>query len=90
MDGTYEGIMVRYDKVVLREEDGGIHFDYEYKVADNPDDVELGEDLRDVLTSVLLSVLDEQITNIPDDLDILKEGDSEEPRESNTSEPPVQ
>ena len=90
MDGKYEGIMLRYDKVVLREEGGGIHFDYEYEVTNNPDDIELDEDFRDVLTGILLSVLDEQITNIPDDLDLLKEGDSEEHRESNTTEPPIQ
>tara|TARA_R100001463_G_scaffold15676_7_gene40853 strand:+ start:214 stop:552 length:339 start_codon:yes stop_codon:yes gene_type:complete len=91
MDGKFEGIMLRYDKVVLRDGDDGIHFDYEYDISSNPDDVDLSDpDFRDVLTAILLSVLDEQITNIPDDLDILKEGDSEEHRESNTSEPTVQ
>ena len=90
MDGKYEGVMVRYDKVVLREEDDGLHFDFEYDVSDNPDEIELTEEFRDVLTAILISVLDEQITNIPDDLDLLKEGDSEEHRESDTSESRVQ
>jgi len=90
MEGEYEGIMIRYDKVVLREEDDGLHFDFEYDVSDNPDDIELTNDFRDVLTAILISVLDEQITNIPSDLDLLKEDDSEEHRESHNTEPTIQ
>ena len=91
IDGKFEGIMLRYDKVVLRHEDDGIHFDYEYEIASNPDDIDItGGDFRDTLTAILLSVLDEQISNIPDDLDLLKEGDSEEHRESDNSKSSLQ
>ena len=90
IDGKFEGIMVRYDKVILEERNENLYFDYDYDVLKNPDDIEITDELRDIFTSILVSVMDEQITNMPDDFDLLKEGDSEEHRESNTTEPPIQ
>ena len=90
MDGQYEGIMVRYGKVVLEEKNDELVFDYDYEIVQNPDNIEMSEDLRDQFTAILVSVLDEQITNMPDDFDLLKEGDSEEHRESNTPKPHIQ
>jgi len=89
-DGQYKGIMVRYDRVVLEEKDENLHFDYDYDIITNPNDEGVTEELRDVFTSILLSVLEEQITAVPDDLDILKEASSEEHRISNTSESDIQ
>tara|TARA_R100000315_G_C5229036_1_gene139980 strand:+ start:654 stop:989 length:336 start_codon:yes stop_codon:yes gene_type:complete len=89
-DGQYKGIMVRYDRVVLEERDENLHFDYDYDIITNPNDEEVTEDLRDVLTNILLSVLEEQITAVPDDLDILKEVGDEKHRVSNTSESDLQ
>ena len=90
IDGKYQGIVVRYDKVILEERNENLYFDYDYDVLKNPDDIEITDELRDIFTSFLVSVMDEQITNMPDDFDLLKEGDSEEHRESNTTEPPIQ
>jgi len=90
IDGKYEGIVVRYDKVVLEERGDNLYFDYDYDILENPDGVEITEETHDVFTSILISVLDEQINDMPDDFDLLKEGDSEEHRESSITKPPVQ
>jgi len=90
IDGKYQGIVVRYDKVILEERNENLYFDYDYDVLKNPDDIEITDELRDILTSILVSVMDEQITDMPDDFDLLKEGDSEEHRESNTPKPHIQ
>jgi len=89
-DGHYKGIVIRYDRVVLEEKDDNLHFDYDYDILENPNKEEVTEELRDVFTNILLSVLEEQITDVPEDLDILKEVSSEEHRVSNTSKSDIQ
>ena len=85
IDGKYEGIVVRYDKVVLVEKNEELHFDYDYEVIKNPNNIENAEEAKDIFTGILILVLNEQIADMPDDMDLLKEGDSEEYRKSNTS-----
>ena len=89
-DGHYKGIVLRYDRVVLEEKDENLHFDYDYDIIENPNKEEVTEELRDVFTNILLSVLEEQITDVPEDLDILKEVSSEEHRVSDTSKSNIQ
>lgn len=90
IDGHYKGIVLRYDRVVLEEKNDNLHFDYDYDIIENPNEEEVTEELRDVFTNILLSVLEEQITDVPEDLDILKEASSEEHRVSNTSKSDIQ
>mgnify|MGYP003152964169 CR=1 FL=1 len=90
IDGKFEGIMVRYDKVILQEVNDELHFDYEYEIVRNPDNIEVCDELRDIITQIMVSVLEEQIADMPNDMDLLKEGTSEEYRKSDTPESPVQ
>tara|TARA_R110002012_G_scaffold10482_4_gene47939 strand:- start:506 stop:850 length:345 start_codon:yes stop_codon:yes gene_type:complete len=89
IDGDYKGIVVRYEKVVLVEKNKELHFDYDYDIITNPNNIEISQKAIDAFTGILISILNEQIADMPDDMDILKEGDSEEHRESNTPEPLV-
>ena len=57
-DGQYKGIVLRYGRVVLEEKDENLHFDYDYDIITNPNDEGVTEELRDVFTSILLSVLE--------------------------------
>jgi hypothetical protein len=88
--GQYKGIVLRYNRVVLEEKDGNLHFDYDYDIVKNPNDEEVTDELRDAFTGILLTVLEEQISAVPDDLDILKEVSSEEHRVSDTSKSNIQ
>jgi hypothetical protein len=90
MDGKYKGLMLRYNHVVLVEKNEELHFDYDYEFVKNPDEVEMNQELQDIFTSILVSVLDEQIYDMPDDLDLLKEGNGEKRRESHTSKSDIQ
>ena len=90
MDGKYEGLIVRYKKVMLEEKEDGMHFDYDYEILENPDNVEDNAELKKVLSSIMFSVMEEQIGIIPEDMDLLKEGNSEEHRESNSSKSDIQ
>tara|TARA_R110000796_G_scaffold47404_2_gene114026 strand:+ start:3784 stop:4119 length:336 start_codon:yes stop_codon:yes gene_type:complete len=89
-DGQYKGIVIRYDRVVLEEKDENLHFDYDYDIVENPNEEEVTDELRDVFTNILMTVLEEQISTVPEDLDILKEASSEEHRVSNTSKSDIQ
>jgi hypothetical protein len=82
--------VLRYNRVVLEEKDGNLHFDYDYDIVKNPNDEEVTDELRDAFTGILLTVLEEQISAVPDDLDILKEVSSEEHRVSDTSKSNIQ
>tara|TARA_R110000824_G_scaffold331492_1_gene518166 strand:- start:3145 stop:3483 length:339 start_codon:yes stop_codon:yes gene_type:complete len=90
MGGKYKGLMLRYNHVVLIEKNEELHFDYDYELVKNPDEVEMNQELQDIFTSILVSVLDEQIYDMPDDLDLLKEGNGEKRRESHTSKFDIQ
>ena len=90
IDGKYEGLVVRYKKVMLEEKEDGMHFNYDYDILDNPDNFEDNEELKQVLSSIMFSVMEEQIGTIPQDMDLLKEGNSEEYRESNPSKFDIQ
>ena len=90
MDGKYEGIIVQYNKVMLEEKEDGIHFNYDYDILDNPDNFEENEELQNVLSSIMISVMEEQIGVVPDDMDLLKEGSSEEHRESDSPKSNIQ
>tara|TARA_X000001388_G_C2143841_1_gene89748 strand:- start:162 stop:497 length:336 start_codon:yes stop_codon:yes gene_type:complete len=89
-DGHYKGIVIRYDRVVLEEKDDNLHFDYDYDIIENPNEEEVTDELRDVFTNILMSVLEEQISAVPEDLDILKEVSGEEHRVSDTSKSDIQ
>ena len=89
-DGQYKGIVIRYERVVLEEKEENLHFDYDYDIVENPNEEEVTDELRDVFTNILMSVLEEQISAVPEDLDILKEASSEEHRVSNTSKSDIQ
>ena len=89
-DVQYKGIVLRYGRVVLEEKDDNLHFDYDYDIIENPNNEEVTQELHDVFTDILLSVLEEQISAVPEDLDILKEASSEEHRVSDTSESDIQ
>ena len=89
-DGQYKGIVLRYGRVVLEEKDDNLHFDYDYDIIENPNNEEVTQELHDVFTDILLSVLEEQISAVPEDLDILKEASSEEHRVSDTSKSDIQ
>jgi len=90
MDGPYEGMMLRYDRVFLEEKNEELHFNYDYDIMENPDDAEMCPDLRDVFTAILVSILSEQVGNVPEDTELLKEDTIEEYGKSDTSEPSVQ
>jgi hypothetical protein len=90
MDGPYEGMMLRYDRVFLEEKNEELHFNYDYDIIENPDNIEMCPDLRDVFTAILVSILSEQVGNVPEEAELLKEDTSEEHGKSDTSEPSVQ
>ena len=90
IDGHYKGIVIRYERVVLEEKEENLHFDYDYDIIENPNEEEVTDELRDVFTNILLSILEEQITDVPEDLDILKEASSEEHRVGDTSKSDIQ
>jgi len=90
MDGKYKGLMLRYNHVILTEKNEELRFDYDYEIIKNPDEVEMNQELKDIFTSILVSVLDEQIYDMPADLDLLKEGNGEKRREGNTSKSDIQ
>tara|TARA_Y100001937_G_scaffold126034_1_gene194274 strand:- start:76 stop:432 length:357 start_codon:yes stop_codon:yes gene_type:complete len=90
MDGTFEGIVVQYGRVFLEEKNGDLHFNYDYDIISNPDNIEMCPELKDAFTAILVSVIEEQVGNVPEDSEILKEDNSEAYRESDTTESPVQ
>ena len=65
MDGSYEGMVLRYDRVFLEEKNEELHFNYDYDIIENPDNIEMCPDLRDVFTAILVSILSEQVGNVP-------------------------
>jgi len=90
IEGKYEGFILRYDKLMLEEKNDEMYFNYDYEVLNNPNNIELDEELKETLSSIIFSIVEEQIGISADDLNLLKEGKSEEHRESDTSKSDIQ
>ena len=90
IEGKYEGFILRYDKLILEEKDDEMYFNYDYEILNNPNNIEMDEELKKTLSSIIFSIVEEQIGISADDLNLLKEGKSEEHRESDTSKSNIQ
>ena len=92
IDGKFEGIVVRYGKLYLEQREDEVRYDYDFDIIENPDNHEVDDDeLKEILGSIIFSILEEQLGNLPENMNLLSEdSDSEEHRESNTPKSDIQ
>ena len=77
-DGDFSGIQFRFDGVYFEEKNEELHFNYDYDMIKNDDNHEENEDLKKVMNNILFQVLDEQMSLVGDDEELLKEGNVKE------------
>jgi len=78
-EGTFTGFQFRFDGVYFEEKDNELHFNYDYDIIKNEGNFnEEDPDLKKTMNNILFQVLDEQMSMVGEDEDLLKEGDVEE------------
>lgn len=78
-DGKFTGFQFTYGGVYFEEKDEELHFNYDYDTIRNDENFdENDEDLKKALNNILFQVLDEQLSIVGEDGDLLKEGDVKE------------
>ena len=80
-DGHYKGIVIRYERVVLEEKEENLHFDYDYDIIENPNNITEDQELINFLGDIVVDVLEEEIQELGDDF--LRSGEIREEREVN-------
>tara|TARA_R110002012_G_scaffold233510_3_gene406706 strand:- start:4965 stop:5270 length:306 start_codon:yes stop_codon:yes gene_type:complete len=77
-EGNFIGLQFRFDGVYFEEKNEELHFNYDYDIIKNDDNYEENEDLKKIMNNILFQVLDEQMSLVGDNEELLKEGDDKE------------
>ena len=66
-EGKYEGMKVQYGRISFDEKDDKMELKFDYRLIDNPNDLEEDQEFVDTLGEVLMTVLEEEIEEVGDD-----------------------
>tara|TARA_R100000008_G_C3584899_1_gene171440 strand:- start:2586 stop:2894 length:309 start_codon:yes stop_codon:yes gene_type:complete len=78
-EGPFTGFQFRFDGVYFEEKNNELHFNYDYDIVRNDENFdENDEELKKVMNDILFQVLEEQMSLVGEDEELLKEGDVKE------------
>ena len=66
-EGKFEGMKVQYGRISFDEKDDEMALKFDYRLMDNPNNLEEDQEFVDILGEVLMSVLEEEIEEVGDD-----------------------
>jgi len=66
-EGKYDGIKIQYGRIAFDEKGGELELNFDYRLVENPNDIEEDQDFINVLGEVLVKVLEEEISEVGED-----------------------
>ena len=66
-EGKYDGVKIQYGRIAFDEKDGELELNFDYRLVENPNDIEEDQEFINQLGQVLVKVLEEEIEDIGDD-----------------------
>ena len=66
-EGKYDGVKIQYGRIAFDEKDGELELNFDYRLVENPNDIEEDQDFINVLGEVLVQVLEEEISKVGED-----------------------
>lgn len=66
-EGKYDGVKIQYGRIAFDEKDGELELNFDYRLVENPNDIEEDQEFINQLGQVLVKVLEEEIEDVGDD-----------------------
>ena len=66
-EGKYEGMKIQYGRISFDEENETLALKFDYRLCENPNELEEDQDFIDILGDILVKVLEEEIEEIGED-----------------------
>ena len=66
-EGKYDGVKIQYGRIAFDEKDGELELKFDYRLVENPNDIEEDQEFINQLGQVLVKVLEEEIEDVGDD-----------------------
>jgi hypothetical protein len=66
-EGKYDGVKIQYGRIAFDEKDGELELKFDYRLCENPNEIEEDKDFIDQLGQVLVQVLEEEIEDVGED-----------------------
>lgn len=66
-EGKYKGVKLQYGRIAFEDIDGNMQLNFDYRLIENPKDLEEDQEFVDGLGEVLVSVLEEEMEELGDD-----------------------
>ena len=66
-EGKYEGVKIQYGRISFEEGNEELGLKFDYRLCENPKQIEEDQEFIDVLGSVLMKVLEEEIQEVGED-----------------------
>ena len=75
-EGKYEGTKVQYGRIAFDEQDGELELKFDYRLCENPNDIEEDQEFINELGQVLVKVLESEMEELGEDF--LRETETED------------
>ena len=66
-EGKYDGVKIQYGRIAFDEKDGELELNFDYRLVENPNDIEEDQEFINELGQVLVHVLEEEIEDVGED-----------------------
>ncbi len=66
-EGKYEGMKVQYGRISFDEGEGELSLQFDYRLCENPNEIEEDQDFVNVLGDILMNVLEEEMIDVGED-----------------------
>ena len=75
-EGKYEGTKVQYGRIAFDEKDDELELNFDYRLCENPNDIEEDQEFINELGQVLVKVLESEMEELGEDF--LRETETED------------
>ena len=66
-EGKYDGVKIQYGRIAFDEKDGELELNFDYRLVENPNEIEEDQEFINELGQVLVKVLEEEIEDVGED-----------------------
>lgn len=75
-EGKYEGVKIQYGRIAFDEKDDELELKFDYRLCENPNDIEEDQEFINELGQVLVKVLESEMEELGEDF--LRETETED------------
>jgi len=66
-EGKYEGVKIQYGRIAFDEKDGELELNFDYRLCENPNEIEEDQEFINELGQILVQVLEEEMEEVGED-----------------------